>query len=215
MYKAFKEGAHVTSIDNDRLGAHLATNTTFKNHRGCKFAMRNDEKPEKKLTSWLCQPLWKISGQIITTSAEVTLNCGLVRESPPNPLNSGLGIILICPEILVPFSSSCLTCFLDALFVFKKPPAGSHSGFHSQGLCRRGWFFGGVSRYAFPAPKLCCDNNSSYLEDHPMTCKWLITMVIVSPQFLGLFSFQMAFSCLTYIGVVLSTYPSPGSSSSK
>ncbi len=39
------------------------------------------------------------SGQIITTSAEVTLNGGLVRESPPNSLNSGLGIILlICPE---------------------------------------------------------------------------------------------------------------------
>ena len=38
------------------------------------------------------------SGQIITTSAEVTLNGGLVRESPKNPLNSGLGIILICPE---------------------------------------------------------------------------------------------------------------------
>ena len=37
------------------------------------------------------------SGQIITTSAEVTLNFGLVREfPPPNPLNSGLGIILIC-----------------------------------------------------------------------------------------------------------------------
>ena len=36
-------------------------------------------------------------GQIITTSAEVTLNGGLVRESPQNPLNSGLGIILICP----------------------------------------------------------------------------------------------------------------------
>ena len=40
-----------------------------------------------------------ISGQIITTSAEVTLNGGLVRESPQNPLNSGLGIILICPDI--------------------------------------------------------------------------------------------------------------------
>ena len=35
------------------------------------------------------------SGQIITTSAEVTLNGGLVREFPQNPLNSGLGIILI------------------------------------------------------------------------------------------------------------------------
>ena len=37
------------------------------------------------------------SGQIIATSAEVTPNGGLVRESPQNPLNSGLGIILICP----------------------------------------------------------------------------------------------------------------------
>ncbi len=25
-------------------------------------------------------------------------NGGLVRESPPNPLNSGLGIIVICPD---------------------------------------------------------------------------------------------------------------------
>ena len=32
-----------------------------------------------------------ISGQIIATSA--------VRESPPNPLNSGLGIIVIWPGI--------------------------------------------------------------------------------------------------------------------
>ena len=38
------------------------------------------------------------SGQIITTSADVTLNGGLIRELPQNPLNSGLGIILICPE---------------------------------------------------------------------------------------------------------------------
>ena len=30
-----------------------------------------------------------VTGQIITTSAEVTLNGGLVRESPQNPLNSG------------------------------------------------------------------------------------------------------------------------------
>ena len=41
------------------------------------------------------------SGQIITTSAEVTLNGGLIRELPQNPLNSGLGIILICPDELV------------------------------------------------------------------------------------------------------------------
>ena len=40
------------------------------------------------------------SGQIITTSAEVTLNGGLVRESSQNPLNSGLGIILICPDFI-------------------------------------------------------------------------------------------------------------------
>ena len=45
------------------------------------------------------------SGQIITTSAEVTLNGGLVRESPQNPLNSGLGIILICPESFSGFST--------------------------------------------------------------------------------------------------------------
>ncbi len=38
------------------------------------------------------------SGQIRTTSAEVTPNGGLVRESPQNPMNSGLGIIVICPD---------------------------------------------------------------------------------------------------------------------
>ena len=42
-----------------------------------------------------------ISGQIITTSAEVTLNGGLIRELPPNPLNSGLGIILILPRYII------------------------------------------------------------------------------------------------------------------
>ena len=40
-----------------------------------------------------------ISGQIITKSADVTLNGGLIRELPQNPLNSGLGILLICPDI--------------------------------------------------------------------------------------------------------------------
>ena len=64
-----------------------------------------------------------LSGQIITTSAEVTLNGGLIKELPAqlstldtseknrkrigglikelpqNPLNSGLGIILICPDL--------------------------------------------------------------------------------------------------------------------
>ena len=43
-----------------------------------------------------------ITGQIITTSAEVTLNGGLIRELPQNPLNSGLGIILICPDNNIP-----------------------------------------------------------------------------------------------------------------
>ena len=47
------------------------------------------------------------SGQIIATSAEVTLNGGSVRESPPNPLNSGLGIILICPDEY-PLTGLCL-----------------------------------------------------------------------------------------------------------
>ena len=42
-----------------------------------------------------------VSGQIITTSADVTLNGGLVRELPQNPLNSGLGIILICPDVCI------------------------------------------------------------------------------------------------------------------
>ena len=39
-----------------------------------------------------------IPGQIITTSAEVTPNGGLVGEFPQNDLNSGLGIIVICPD---------------------------------------------------------------------------------------------------------------------
>ena len=33
---------------------------------------------------------------------------------------------------------------------------------------------------------------SRYVEDHPRTRKWLITMVIVSPLMIGLFPFQMA-----------------------
>ncbi len=45
------------------------------------------------------------SGQILTTSADVTLNGGLIRELPPNPLNSGLGIILIWPDKLCNFTS--------------------------------------------------------------------------------------------------------------
>ena len=39
------------------------------------------------------------SGQIITTSAGVTPNSGLIGESPKKSLNSGLGSIVICPDI--------------------------------------------------------------------------------------------------------------------
>ena len=38
----------------------------------------------------------------IIFQAEFTLNGGLVRESPQNPLNSGLGIILISLDFQVP-----------------------------------------------------------------------------------------------------------------
>ena len=38
----------------------------------------------------------------------VTLNGGLIRELPQNPLNSGLGIILICPDGCVSFNFSGL-----------------------------------------------------------------------------------------------------------
>ena len=69
----------------------------------------------------------KSSGQIITTSAEVTLNGGLIRELPQNPLNSGLGIILICPEIIEPtiywkqHTSPCTTlCNLQAVSCLTK-----------------------------------------------------------------------------------------------
>ena len=41
-----------------------------------------------------------VSGQIIATSAEVTPNDGLGRETSPNHLNSGLEIIVICPDVL-------------------------------------------------------------------------------------------------------------------
>ena len=53
-----------------------------------------------------------MSGQIITTSAEVTPNGGLVRESPKNPLNSGLGIIVIGPDMYI----DILWCLLRFLF---------------------------------------------------------------------------------------------------
>ena len=41
------------------------------------------------------------SAQIIATSAEVTPNGGLVRESPSKS-HSGFGIIVICPDFLFP-----------------------------------------------------------------------------------------------------------------
>ena len=50
------------------------------------------------LLTKLSQHKNQTSGQIIATSAEVTPNGGLVRESPNNALNSGLGTIGICPE---------------------------------------------------------------------------------------------------------------------
>ena len=46
-----------------------------------------------------CSNLLQLLGQIIRTSAEVTLNGGLV-ESPPKSIHSGLGIILICRRIM-------------------------------------------------------------------------------------------------------------------
>ena len=49
----------------------------------------------------------QMSGQIITTSAEVTLNGGLIMELPQNPLNSGLGIILICQEMYLAILRVC------------------------------------------------------------------------------------------------------------
>ena len=52
--------------------------------------------------SRICVKLIHLTGQIITTSAEVTLNGDLVRESLQNPLNSRLGIILFCPDLRFP-----------------------------------------------------------------------------------------------------------------
>ena len=42
-----------------------------------------------------------ILGQIIAPAAEVTPNGGLVREAAPDPLNSGLGIVVISPDTIV------------------------------------------------------------------------------------------------------------------
>ena len=56
---------------------------------------------------------WVImSGQIITTSAEVTPNGGLIREYPQNGLNSGLGIIVICPDYV-----ACELCRVKTILV--------------------------------------------------------------------------------------------------
>ena len=61
---------------------------------------------EKDEEAW--RSVWKscqketrvFSKQIIATSAEVTPTGGLLREIPPNPLNSGLGIIINLPSFL-------------------------------------------------------------------------------------------------------------------
>ena len=53
------------------------------------------------VTSCLGSCLYIWSGQIIATSAEVTPNGSLVRDSPNNALNSGLGIIVIWPDMML------------------------------------------------------------------------------------------------------------------
>ena len=46
----------------------------------------------------------------------------------------------------------------------------------------------------FPFAMLVYQRVEGCLEDHPMTCKWLVTMVIVSSLRIGLWDpFQMAF----------------------
>ena len=52
-----------------------------------------------------------LSGQITTTSAEVTLNGGLVGESPQHSLNSGVGIIVFCPDVYTYIPWTHPTCF--------------------------------------------------------------------------------------------------------
>ena len=62
-------------------------------------AMDKKSSLENTCTKWFNSwPFLEFSGQIIATSAEVTPNGGLVRESSHNPLNSGLGIIVNCPK---------------------------------------------------------------------------------------------------------------------
>ena len=45
-----------------------------------------------------CKMMAIFAEQILATSAELTPNGGLLREISPNHLNSGLGIIVICPD---------------------------------------------------------------------------------------------------------------------
>ena len=56
----------------------------------------------------------------------------------------------------------------------------------------------------------CCERwafTTPYLEDHPGTCKWLITMVSCCPLRIGLWDpFQMAKIHGLYMGVILTTY---------
>ena len=66
----------------------------FASFLGVKQPTKNMVKDE---SSHVC--LVNIAGKIITTSAEVTFNSGLVRDSLPNPLDSGLVLIVVCPDI--------------------------------------------------------------------------------------------------------------------
>ena len=66
-----------------------------------------------------------------------------------------------------------------------KLPAISRPGSFQGTRPRPRWRRGGVGLPWFPSQPL------NYLEDHPMTCKWLITMVIVSPLSRDSFPFQM------------------------
>ena len=81
------------------------------------------------------------SGQIITTSAEVTLNGGLVRELPQNPLNSGLGIILICPDSrLKPVGIlDCASSRKDSYRWFDPPYLGKNKHFLLTHMGLAGW----------------------------------------------------------------------------
>ena len=61
-----------------------------------KMSHKNESFWTQKEMNHLNQPLmW---ANYSDQPAEVTPNGGLVRESSQNPLNSGLGIIVICPD---------------------------------------------------------------------------------------------------------------------